>query len=531
MTRQEELEIERLVGDIAEEGPSLESMRRLNELLLDRDDLQLYYANVMALHSMLAYELNLSLQPFAPLSPPPRQAAPRVPDDACVALSQKIASDVSWSGGARTRQPFFWVAAASLAVAILVAMIPLVGQQFLHQGEERQVIHLAPAPSVSSDPQWPASGELTRGNRNLVLSDAEDLEQFSRVTKTTPISSMMLPVCNASDFPMLTFCSGAVWMERPSGQKARSYMLSVPPAHTIQLSVDADARGQNSLAVVEIDMFGRMTGSAVNFNNTRDELGSGGFEPIGNWSQHNGTDHYKYYLFSGTHSPVALPAADEEKSPNQSWYLSDYRVFLETAEFVFIGWDDSGYVADIHEARKEGYADFDFDDISAFIRVSKDQEPAEKFGFVRHTPPPAESLGVVEKDDSMFEFSVAPGEKVVLRMSADAFLQNGLDIIEAKSGRVLWHTHNRFPDLEVGATTVTQIYLIENGTDEPEHYYLRGQSRQSTTDPDHPWTPNPYRILHSEGTMVIVGYEDSTVPRRIDWNDMQVQIRRFPLAQ
>src|SRR5690606_24635827 len=63
----EQLEIERLLSDIADDGATPERTTRLQELLLNRPDLQGYYARVVALHTLLKYEFDLTAQQFAPL--------------------------------------------------------------------------------------------------------------------------------------------------------------------------------------------------------------------------------------------------------------------------------------------------------------------------------------------------------------------------------------------------------------------------------------------------------------------------------
>src|SRR5690606_38100552 len=135
-----------------------------------------------------------------------------------------------------------------------------------------------------------------------------NLKEFRRVTKTTPLASMMLPICSAKEFPAsLSFCSGTVWMERATGQKSRGYMLPVRPGSSIELYVEAASSSQNALSVVEIDKYGRITGSAIHFSNMGHEASSGSQSdknigaPLGTWSQRNDTPQTKYYLFTGTH--------------------------------------------------------------------------------------------------------------------------------------------------------------------------------------------------------------------------------------
>ncbi len=537
MSRLEQIEIERLVGEIAEEGTSAERIARLSTLLKDNDALQLHYAKVMALHTMLAYELNLSLQAFSPLV----EVGARENDVAnCHSLSEEIARDLGLPNGRGPRRRGPSLLAVGLALTSIAAAVAFAMFAWPDADAPRE---LALSPEGRESRAWSQTdvqrviGSLSEGKRELILTDESNLKEFSRVTKTTPLASMVLPICSAKEFPAsLSFCSGTVWMERSTGQKSRGYMVPVRSGSSIELYVEAASSSQNALSVVEIDKYGRISGSAIHFSNLGSEGRSsrnsykniGG--PLGNWSQRNDTSQTKYYLFTGTHS-LRTRGSAALSAPSELQYVSDYRVLLDLPDLIYIGWDDSGYATDTDGERRDNLADYDFDDIAALVRIV-DSQPQYVSPTLEYEPQPEPTDETIVCNEWCFPFVVEPGQRAVLLACADAYLSNSLDVIEASTGRPLWRLESLQPPPGVRYTAETEAYHIHNGSKEPAVYYLRGMHQEyDSMSQSTPWVPSRYRELERTDENVIVGFEDSNEPVTTDWNDVQVQIRYIPLEQ
>ena len=525
MIRSEQREIERLVDEVAEEGASAERIGRLGTILLDRPDLQQYYARVMALHSLLTYELDLSLHKFTPLAELEVSCPPYTSGNDRLTLLDKLHRIAPWGRFQQRPRRVMLLAALSVASAILIVALfwGMIGKRpATAQRNETGADHATTSVSV---------GALVDGNRNLVVRDERSLSNFSRATNTPLLSSMLFPVCNAREFPVLTFCSGTVWMEHESGERDRGHIVAVPSGYTIELLVDADARGQNALSIVEFDEYGRIDGSTVNFNNMGDDDASdGGFANIGRWSQRNDTGHTKYFLFTGTHT--LLNHLSQTTTPkSELWRLSNYRVLLDLSHTVYIGWDDSGYTVktDTLAPPRTGKADYDFDDITAFVRIVPPESTGHRSGELRYVPRSDMGHLVVEPDRHAYQFSVAPGTGMVLRVTTDAAFLTGVDIVEKATREVVWHLQNE-PRRGHQAPSVTKVYYVENGTDEVHRYYVRAMHKVA----GHgklvigPWLPTAYRVGFADETRTIVAYEDRPSVVHCDWNDVLIQLRSIP---
>jgi hypothetical protein len=534
MTRLQQLEIERLVGDIAEEGTSPERIARLSELLRDNDELQLHYAKVMALHTMLAYELKLSVQQFAPLVAPP------VIDDAlsgCRSLSHEMSRDLEVRPRQMPSRAAVVLAISSVAAAIAIAFFswpsPGVPDRLALSPDELK----ESSPREASSQEPPVVGSLSESHRELILTDQQNLLEFSRLTKTSQLSSMLLPVCSAKEYPSLAFCSGTVWMERSTGQKSRGYMLPVRPGSTIELLVDADASSQNALSVVEIDKYGRMTGSAIHFSNLGQETSSAPVNytriagTLGKWSQRNDSPQTKYYLFTGTHSLITRKVSPGTTSQRELRYVSDYRVLLDLADLVYIGWDDSGYTSDSSDERRDDFADYDYNDIAALVRITG-SAPTFRPNHVDFEPQPETAEGEkVDCDESCYQFVVDAQARAMLVVSTDAYLANSLDVVDAATNQVLWNVSCEQPGPGEQSRFVSEAFHIENGTSDSAVFYLRARHRQpGSTSGTRLWEANAHRELFRDEETMVVGFEDSREPTTIDWNDVQVQIKSIPLA-
>lgn len=493
-TATEKLEIERLISAAADGEISPEKGARLESLLLDRPDLQDFYGRVMSLHTLLMYELNLSMQEFSPL------LADR-PDSRASFLPPTIALRDSAGrsrrpGGAADRWPPFW----RFAVGAAAVLLAVVGISWMNQ-----------EPPTAN----PAATTLTANYQAISLT--------SRLTQTT-VSGMTFPVTAQAGSNESILSGGMVWMERGPGLRERGYMMTVPPGAIITLEVDAESAAQNALTVIEFDQRGEPTGGTISFNNRekRDrKTFVTGIGCIANWSDRNDTDQTKYFLFTGTHML-------QKPMPGDRWRLSDYKVLLESPKLVCLGWDDSGFSDAAQPAEVDYYADRDFDDISAIIQVHQTTAVAPDAARLTLLPTPRLTAEREQVDENAYSFTVSPGESAILRIAGQSGWHNTVAIIDSKSATVLWRQSGSTDPARYGGA-----YLIENATAEPRSFAIVGAHLPwDLTGKGTEWARSAMKIVRDDPDHTAVGFEDGGGDA--DFDDILVHLRRVecgdPLA-
>ena len=487
-TTTEKLEIERLISAAADEGMSAEQSARLETLLLDRPDLQDFYARVMSLHTLLIYELNLAMQEFSPLvADEPESRSPRVRP--MIGLHDGL--DAARRGGKATIQ---WSPGWRFAVGAAATLLAVVGAHW--------------ATRTSESPVTSAATHLT--------ADSQAISLTSRLTQTT-VSGMTFPVSARAGSDESILCGGMVWMERGPGLRERGYMMAVPPGALITLEVDAESAAQNALTVIEFDQQGRPTGGTISFNNRKERARGtfvAGIGCIANWSDRNDSEQTKYFLLTGTHMLQKAIQGDR-------WRLSDYKVLLESPKLVCLGWDDSGYSAAPHPSETDYYADRDFDDISAIIQVHQSTGTTHDKKQLTLLPTP-QLTGQREKfDEKAYSFSVNPGESAILRIAGRAGWHNTAAVIDTRSGNVIWRQSGS-PD----PSQYSGAYLIENATDEPRRFAIVGAHLPwPTPGQDTNWGPSEMSVVRDDPDFTMVGFEDGGGDA--DFDDILIYIRRF----
>jgi hypothetical protein len=473
----ERLEIERLLSEVADEGTTPEHMEQLQALLLNRPDLQAHYARVMGLHTLLKFELDLTAHGFSSL------VSARSP----IKSSFRTFITRPWLRRASRISLF-----TALAASVLVI---LAARQWLENDTE-------------------ATGVVAIESQELAASKAATMAVLSDLTDTA-LSDVTLPARSLVDTG-LSLCSGAVWMERGSGQRERGYMVELPPGAIINVAVDADASANNAVAVAELDARGRPTGSVMSFKNDKNipvEQALIGGGPIAVWSQFNDTLLPKYYLFTGTHKL--------EKATDDRWFLSDYVVFLNSDKLIYLGWDDSGYTAPTNPT---GYfADKDFDDISAIIQIRRADDalpPREEINYIPAQL--AEPSNLDGPPDSQCVFNVPPGQQALLRISNNAGWHNEVAIVDRQSLEVIWRKEI-IPD----GVHYQGSYLIQNNTNEVREYFVTGRHKEwHNLEEVRPWITSTCKVFRDKSPSLVLGFEDVGANEVFD--EVHVHIRRVP---
>jgi len=522
MNESEEFDIDRLVSEIADEGVSPERMARLNEFLRDRPDLQQHYSRAMALHVLLEFEFDLSMQQLQPVLPRSDRQSPRIvpsASDDCVVLSARIGKDVSAAARKSHRlRGYVWLTLAS-ATAFVGAFV---GYNLWFSSSQSSAMGRLWPKIVDRrvDVQRPSNDSDDRSPEGLVVRDTQSLRLISRVTKTESLTSLHLPRCPSEDAPGLTLCSGTAWMEKTPAQRERGYVVALAPGYQLDLYVYTDALYQNGLSIVELDNDGRMTGDSLSFSNlekgnprsTKRRLGC-----IGNYSESNDSTSTKYYLLTGSHR-ILQPGGAEEV-----WKLSDFKVQYDSDDLMVIGWDDSGYVQD----DRGMVPDRDYNDVRAMMRFSRPDDSSRSLDHtVSYSPEPERDLALAEHTENGYSLDVNPGQTLALLVSSSADFQNSLRIVDDASRKIIWESDGTQPDSSETLSADRGVYVIRNFGDTVRRYEIQSRRAQALESGGHKWQYNPYQILADGDQSVIIGFEDSmTVPANVDWDDIRVNAR------
>jgi hypothetical protein len=307
-------------------------------------------------------------------------------------------------------------------------------------------------------------------------------------------------------------------MEKSPLQRERGYVVAVAPGYQMDVFVYSDAAFQNGLSVVELDADGRMTGSAISFNNLEkgNATGKSRVGCIGNYSEFNDRKTTKYYLLTGSHLPP-------HRSPDESWCLSDFKVQYDSSDIMVIGWDDSGYI----ETDAGFLPDRDFNDLRAILRFSQPGSTLQSSSPVVNVARGNEGEPAVAGPEiTGYPIDVRPNEALVLLISSSAGLQNSVRVVDAPSRKVLWHddgpplNSSEFQDVDRG------VYVIRNFSANVRRYEIQSQCARHAGDGKLLWQDNPYQAFADGDQSVIVGFEDSVdVTDNVDWNDIRVYAR------
>jgi hypothetical protein len=513
MNRSEQAEIDRLVSEIADIGTSAECVERLDAILRNRRDLQEYYASTMALHMLLDFEFDLSMQQFQPVVPraerSPRQNIAAVGDQ-CLALSTRIGRDAASLARKVRGRTYVWQAIAAAAVLTTLAV-----GYILWRTEDLQ----QPVPFVYSPAELHKPARDVHGQQDgLVVRDAQSLRVISRLTKTPSLTSLRLPQCPSNEPVGITLCRGTAWMEKAPMQRERGYVVAVAPGYQMDVFVYSDAAFQNGLSVVELDEEGHMTGSAISFSNL--EKGKATAKSrvgcIGNYSEFNDRKTNKYYLLTGSHLPP-------HKLVEDSWHLSDFKVQYDSSDIMVIGWDDSGYI----ESDAGYLPDRDFNDLRAILRFSQPGAvPPSSSPVVSYSRETDNEPLLATSEITGYPIDVRPNEALVVLVSSSARLQNSIRVVDAPSRKILWHDDGPPIDASSIQDIDRGVFVIRNFSANVRRYEIQSQCARQTENGKLQWQDNPYQAFADGDQSIVVGFEDSVDETdNVDWNDIRVYAR------
>ncbi|TWT85892.1 hypothetical protein Pla123a_06990 [Posidoniimonas polymericola] len=508
MTESQKQEIDSLLSAIADEGASVDRIGRLESLLLDQPELQDYYASQQTVLAVLELEYSHVGQPVLDFTSmrPQRPESPTISPQAA-------------SGGWPTAQ----VCAAALAAVFFFGLVwslkPSSGVPDPH--DSNQVARV-----------WSSNTNPPSDSPGLVVEDKTSLRLLEKLTRHPLLTNIVLPQTDDSAGTRLTLCSGNAWFERVRNRRERGYLVALPQGCLMQVAVDTDARGKNSLAVVELNHLGNMTGKALMFDNSSQGDHSADIKvysreraagQIGSFSEFNDSSLTKYYLLTGS---FAL----EDNEGNEQWQQSDYLIQFDEEDLLVIGWDDSGYDGLAEDA--DMYSpDRDFNDIRAVLKFSFPQRlGAPRLPVSPLLPEPMASSEQPEDVDVSegFSLDLRPGEEALLTLTAEARFQTGFRIVDAQDGKLLWSDDGVESAPGLKQPTNRGVYVVRNLSEKIRRYKIQGRHKPFLGTAETPWRVSPHVVSDSDNGTITVGFEDS--PNSIDnndWRDLQVYVKLF----
>jgi len=537
-------EFETLCLAAAQGSLSDEQLARLEQLLLDNPELQELYCRNMSLNTLLRAEFGLGGQTFAPLMPAGQAA---VDDDAvaqagCVTLAQRIDEDFRQRTSNRSSRVWStW--SIGLSAALAFVLVSAILFSWLREAEWRSAAsrqrELARAARQRAQQEYYLVENGVRANlgaplelTTMELRSPRAIGLLHRVTNTSWDGAQDLEPVDEGEAPG-RMDQGAAQLAPFNGRLAGGYVIALPPGASLDLMVDADSFGENALAVMELDPAGLPTGGLVSFSNqgSGETRSTGDYEApvpasrvygrLGNWSENNDTQVTKYFLLAGVHKQA--PELEDH-----SWYVTDYLVFVDEPDLIYIGWDDSGWRP---RGASDALRDNDYNDVTAAIRIRPNARLQPRSGSpVRVIPELDDDGKEIASDDQGdgYAFEVAPRTALVLGISSEASSPNSVAVVQRDSGRIWWQRDNL-----VDQNQHLGVFVIENHGDEPLQFLLVGKHQNSNKgDPPTSWGSSKHRVVLEAARCQTIGFEDSgnaVHEEDGDWNDIQVSLHWLPL--
>jgi hypothetical protein len=512
---EEQIQLERLVCRLVDEGATQEVAEGLNALLVDRPDLQEHYAHYYTLHLLLARELSHSYGHFPSLLVPHAEVnLTSTTDGGCSVLLRRINSDLKQGESNPWRSGWMQTLLAAVAVGLLGVILFRTPQA-------------SSSSTVSSLNNDDDEGYVIHQDIHNALFWSDDVHTTTLVgqlSQTSVPSRLMLPTLADLSQGIPRLASGTAWMEFAAGDRERGRVIEVPPGQKMDVFIVSDASSENKLNVVELDSKGRAVGAHCSFGNVigREENATLGTGWIGQFSQSNTSDRSKYYLFVG-----AYHAGSARES--EPWLTSDFEVYIESNELLIVGWDDHSYYNSNEPAEPVSpTTDGDFNDIRAIVRFSRlgGKRVATKPADLLPAPPkvkmPAANMHVG------YRLHVKPGCEAYIMASSYAWLRNAVQIVDVQTGEVLWRNEgNDCVRCANGRIPADRgVYVIRNGSDLVREYELQGSVLEEESEGT--WRTTPHNILEETSDAILVGFEDSHQYSDLtDWQDISVAIYSF----
>lgn len=515
MTNEEKELLDHLICEIADDAPTAERVERLERLLFNRPDLQSHYIRATTVRVVLGNEFAGGLGFVQPKR-----------DSVDLATSGLLAANASRGtreGSNRVSDRLFHrvtLLISALAAMVLVAM----SVNWLLGPTTREVAtrpDTAQSAATGGDAEVPSSASTP-----LEISDTRQLAALSRLTRTQPITRVILPRSgdNPADEPSRQkLIGGNAWIDRAGTGRERGYVVALSPGYRMDVQLDSDAGTHNAIGIVELNPLGKMTSNIMSFNNLPipGEPGMSNAGGIGRFSISNEGDTERFFLFSGSHRGVDF-------AQTSTWNQSNYKVLHESSDFLVLGWDDSGYS---QQNTPEMLRDDDFNDVCAMLHFAPlDGEGPPSDRSIHYVPQTLLEMAAESTQDLGYAVDIAPGHSLLMMVTSSALLNSSFYVVDHDTQQVIWYDEGKDPlvkasDLE---TTTRGIYVIKNNSDTVRRYRLCAERLATIFDGTDGKIKLPHRVNVEEDHGAWVGFEDQ--PKQLegaDWNDLQVHVRWF----
>lgn len=311
--------------------------------------------------------------------------------------------------------------------------------------------------------------------------------------------------------PTAMIRDGVISFVSAFGRPAEGYMVSLQPGALLDVVVAGDAEGENALAVIEFDAYGRPTGQRVSFSNSAVEddatrAAEAKFSPmtkkgrLGVWTERNDGATPRFYLFTGVHKLL-------NRSSDDSWHVSKLTAFIDEPGLLHLGWDDSGMPTP-GDKNLVQHPDNDFDDVTATIRIKSPGAAArlsksELNVYSRVSLDRVEASQQPVTETERYAFSVAPGQVAVVKVCSRSGAPVEVAIRETASGKVRWRCSK-----EKATSPNLGICAIENHSARPRDFYLVGRKNHSDAPVTDAATALKCSVLFEQEQFVTVGFDD-----------------------
>jgi hypothetical protein len=467
---------------------------RLNELLLREEALRHHAARFLEEEAVLRREFQVLDRVVAFHKP--------VGKDLCgeISLSNEATAVCETRLEKKRRQLLF------LAVAVLICA--LVGTIWFERRSSTSAVNHLTEDADSRTLPMNQSGEGASPQNQMPLAAS----MLSRVTYVSWAGPRFASDLSAEPLTS-SLREGVIPFTSAFGRPAQGYMVCLQPRAFLELVVAADADSENSLAVIEFDRSGRPTGRRLTFSNSAGEdkraPDAGKFSTLtkkgrlGIWTERNDSAGARYYLLTAVHKLL-------NRSVDDSWHVSRLLSFVEEADLVHIGWDDSGMLSTGDQDHIH-IPDDDFDDVSATIRIrNPNLESTRRAGAHVYSKTAQYESGLdrtAVSDLDRYAFSVAPGRVAIVKVCSRSAALVEVAVFEEVSGKVKWRCRK-----EGSRSPTLGLCAIENNTPDPKNYIVVGQTKAPTGPATEIGSTSSRQLSHSilfdkEG-LVTVGFDD-----------------------
>lgn len=355
-------------------------------------------------------------------------------------------------------------------------------------------------------------------SERMELRNADVTRMLYRVTNTS-WDSAAVPSSETHDVTT-SLGQGIADLGEFNESYAGGYIVELPPGAALNLTVHADAAGENALSVIGLDKQGQTTGEIVSFSNQANSITAQDsttvYGQIGIWSELNDSPNAKFYLLTGLHHAATT-------SGEMRWQVTDFRAFFETPRLLHIGWDDTDWTP-----KTAGIfpPDKDYDDVTVTVRIVHVNEGCGSDNGKVRTYPARDQEHVQLQTlsiESEYPFSVLPGEGVVLTVSSKAGYESELVVIGRHARHVWWRRCNRD-----STGSHLGVFVVENFSTDTLELSLVGRHKLSDANEGNKWRASSYRRrldhdLSRRDRCQMIAFEDFGGDDE-DYNDIRVNM-------